>query len=235
MFYFGLSKRRPEYVRERILAGVRAELGPDYDIDAHFSPRYRPWDQRMCLVPNGDLFRSIREGRASVVTDQIAGFTENAIQLRSGQVLEADVVVTATGLVLQVLGGIQVEVDGRPVVFSDTVAYKGMMFSDVPNFASCFGYTNASWTLKCDLTCSYVCRLLNRMDRKGYRSVTPRLDDPAMGYQPWIDFSSGYIKRYIDQFPKQGVRAPWRLYQNYALDTLSLKLGSLDDGEMEFV
>jgi monooxygenase len=234
MFFFGLSRRRPEYVREKMLAGVRAELGPDYDVDVHFSPQYRPWDQRVCLVPNGDLFGAIREGRASVVTDQIEEFTETGVRLRSGALLEADIVVTATGLAMQVLGGVQIDLDGRPVVFSEKVAYKGMMFSDVPNFASCFGYTNASWTLKCDLTCAYVCRLLNRMDRKGYRSVTPRLDDPTMPHQPWIDFSSGYVKRSVAMFPKQGTRAPWRLYQNYALDTLVLKLGKLDDGEMEF-
>lgn len=234
MFFYGMSKRRPEYVKEKMLAGVRAELGPDYDVDAHFSPHYRPWDQRVCLVPNGDLFQSIREGRASVVTDHIDTFTESGILLRSGTLLEADIIVTATGLALQVIGGVQFDVDGRPVVFGDTVAYKGMMFSDVPNLASCFGYTNASWTLKCDLTCGYVCRILNLMAKKGYRSATPHLDDPSMGYQPWLDFSSGYIQRSIAKFPRQGNRAPWRLYQNYALDTLSLRLGTLDDGEMVF-
>jgi cation diffusion facilitator CzcD-associated flavoprotein CzcO len=234
MFFFNLSKKAPEYVKERILEGVRAQLGPDYDVASHFTPRYRPWDQRVCLVPNGDLFRAIREGRASVATDTVSTFTESGIELASGKTLDADLVVTATGLELTVLGGVQMEVDGARVDFSKTIAYKGMMFSDVPNFASCFGYTNASWTLKCDLTCGYVCRLLNRMQRRGYRQCTPRFDDSAMARRPWIDFSSSYIQRNIKNFPSQGARTPWKLHQNYALDLLSLRFGRLEDGAMQF-
>ncbi|HEX4336134.1 MAG TPA: NAD(P)/FAD-dependent oxidoreductase [Polyangiaceae bacterium] len=234
MFFFQLSKRRPEYVKSRILAGVRAELGPEYDVDSHFTPRYRPWDQRVCLVPNGDLFRSIREGHATVVTDTISTFTETGIELSSGATLDADLVVTATGLELKVLGGVTIEVDGAVVDFSKTIAYKGMMFSDVPNFASCFGYTNASWTLKCDLTCGYVCRLLNRMRARGYRQCTPRFDEASAERRPWMDFTSSYIQRNIANFPSQGARAPWKLHQNYALDLLSLRFGRLDDGAMEF-
>ncbi|HVW25037.1 MAG TPA: NAD(P)/FAD-dependent oxidoreductase [Polyangiaceae bacterium] len=233
LVFFQLSRRRPEYVKRRVLEGVRAELGPDYDVERHFTPSYRPWDQRVCLVPNGDLFAAIREGRASVVTDTISTFTESGIELASGEELDADLVVTATGLELEVCGGIAVSVDGRPVDFSKTIAYKGMMYSDVPNLASCFGYTNASWTLKCDLTCAYACRLLNRMRRHGYRQCTPRAREP-LPRTPYIDFSSGYIRRSIQRFPSQGTRAPWRLYQNYALDMLSLRFGRLDDGVMDF-
>jgi cation diffusion facilitator CzcD-associated flavoprotein CzcO len=221
-------------MKRLILKAVRQELGPDYDVDKHFTPRYNPWDQRMCLVPNGDLFQSIREGRTSVVTDQIETFTEQGLKLRSGAELEADLVVTATGLDLQVLGNLQLAVDGRDIDLPRTMSYKGMMYSDVPNLASAFGYTNASWTLKCDLTCEYVCRLLNHMDRHGYVQCTPRNTDPSIAEMPWIDFTSGYVQRSLARFPKQGSRAPWRLYQNYALDMMKLRFASVDDGVMEF-
>jgi cation diffusion facilitator CzcD-associated flavoprotein CzcO len=234
MVFFGLCKRSPERVKKMILDAVREELGPDYDVNRHFTPRYNPWDQRLCLVPNGDLFQAIRNGQVSVVTDHIETFTENGIQLRSGAQLEADLIVTATGLNLQVLGGMQIAVDGRNVDLAGTLNYKGMMYSDVPNLASAFGYTNASWTLKCDLTCEYVCRLLNHMDKHGYQQCTPRNSDPSITTEPWIDFSSGYVRRSIDKFPKQGSKAPWRLHQNYALDIMSLKFGSIEDGAMEF-
>jgi cation diffusion facilitator CzcD-associated flavoprotein CzcO len=234
MLFFQLCRKAPQKMKSLILRGVRNELGPDYDVERHFTPRYNPWDQRMCLVPNGDLFRAIKEGRASVVTDHIETFTEKGLLLRSGKELEADLIVTATGLNLQVLGGMQLSVDGRPVDLSRTLNYKGMMYSDVPNLASAFGYTNASWTLKCDLTCEYVCRLLNYMDERGYRQCTPRRNDPSIAEEPWIDFSSGYVQRSIAQFPKQGSKTPWRLHQNYALDILMLRFGSLDDGTLEF-
>jgi monooxygenase len=234
LLFFQLSRKAPQRMKNLILKGVRNELGPDYDVETHFTPRYNPWDQRMCLVPDGDLFRSIREGRASVVTDQIETFTEKGLLLRSGKELEADLIVTATGLNLQVFGGMQVSVDGRPVDLSRTLNYKGMMYSDVPNLASAFGYTNASWTLKCDLTCEYVCRLLNYMDERGHRQCTPRRNDSSIAEQPWIDFSSGYVQRSIAQFPKQGSKAPWRLHQNYALDIVMLRFGSIDDGTLEF-
>lgn len=234
MLFFNMSRRKPERVKRMILRGVREQLGPDYDVKTHFTPPYNPWDQRLCLVPNGDLFDSIKEGRASVVTDHIDTFTEKGILLKSGKELEADVIVTATGLNLKVLGGIDLTVDGRHVDFSQTMSYKGMMYSDVPNFASAFGYTNASWTLKCDLTCEYVCRLINHMDETGTRQATPRLKDGSVEEEPWLDFTSGYVQRSLDKFPKQGSKKPWKLYQNYALDIMALKFGKVDDGAMEF-
>jgi monooxygenase len=234
MYFYRLTRKKPDQVKAYIINLVRQQLGPDYDVRTHFTPRYKPWDQRLCLVPDGDLFAAIKDGRASVVTDQIATFTETGITLQSGATLEADIIVTATGLDLLALGGMQLTVDGRPVALSSTLAYKGMMYSDVPNLASAFGYTNASWTLKCDLTCEYVCRLLNHMKRTGQRQCTPRNRAGAVADEPWVDFSSGYIQRAIDKFPKQGAKAPWRLYQNYARDCLSLRFAAVKDGAMEF-
>jgi monooxygenase len=234
MYFFRLCKRRPEFVKQLILKGVQGALGPSYDVAKHFSPRYKPWDQRLCLVPDGDLFHAIRAGRASVVTEQIERFTEQGIRLKSGTELAADLVVTATGLQLNVLGDMQLSVDGQRVEPAKTLNYKGMMYSDVPNLASSFGYTNASWTLKCDLTCEYVCRLLNHMARHGHRQCTPRNTDPSVTPEPWIDFSSGYVQRALPMLPKQGSKPPWRLHQNYARDLMSLRFGKLDDGVMEF-
>jgi cation diffusion facilitator CzcD-associated flavoprotein CzcO/acetyl esterase/lipase len=234
MFFYRLSRRRPELVKQRIIAGVRHALGPDYDVDTHFTPSYKPWDQRLCLVPGGDLFDAVKSGRASIVTDHIERFTETGLLLKSGARLDADLIVTATGLNLQVLGGIRVTVDGAAVDLSTTMNYKGMMFSDVPNLASAFGYTNASWTLKSDLTARYVCRLLNHMDRTATRQCTPRRSDPGMAQEPTLDFTSGYVQRGIARFPKQGTRAPWKLYQNYLRDLVSLRLGRVEDGEMQF-
>jgi cation diffusion facilitator CzcD-associated flavoprotein CzcO len=235
MYFYRLCKRDPERVKNLILGGVRHALGPDYDVATHFTPRYKPWDQRLCLVPNGDLFDSLRSGKSSVVTDQIVTFTPNGIKLKSGKVLDADVVVTATGLDLQVLGGLALSVDGAPVDLSKTMNYKGLMYSGVPNLAAAFGYTNASWTLKCDLTCEYVCRTLNYMKANGYAQCTPRQNDPTVTEMPWVDFSSGYVLRAVEKFPKQGSRRPWRLYQNYALDIVSLKFGSMKDGAIEYL
>jgi cation diffusion facilitator CzcD-associated flavoprotein CzcO len=234
MFFFNLSRKRPKMVKKAILDQVTKELGPDYDVATHFKPRYNPWDQRMCLVPDGDLFAAIREGRASVVTDQIETFTEKGILLRSGGEIEADLIVTATGLELEVMGGMECFVDGEAVQPASKLSYKGMMLQDVPNMASAMGYTNASWTLKCDLTCEYVCRLLNFMKEKGYDRCTPRRNDPSVREENWIDFSSGYIQRSLHKFPKQGSKRPWRLYQNYLLDMATLELGRVDDGVMEF-
>lgn len=234
MLFFQLSRRRPDMIKKLIFNGVRKALGPDYDIGTHFTPRYNPWDQRLCLVPNGDLFEAIKAGRVDVVTDQIESFTRKGLALRSGRELEADVVVTATGLNLQLLGGVQLSVDGREVDLAKTLNYKGMMFSDVPNMASSFGYTNASWTLKCDLTCEYICRLLTHMDKHGYRQCTPRNVDPSLTVEPWIDFSSGYVQRSLHKLPKQGSRLPWKLHQNYAFDIMMLRYGRVDDGVMEF-
>jgi monooxygenase len=234
MYFFQLSRRKPERVKQLILGGVRIALGPDYDIGTHFTPRYNPWDQRLCLVPDGDLFNAIREKRASVVTNQIDTFTANGIRLQDGSELEADIIVTATGLNLQVLGGLEVSVDGRTIDFARALNYKGMMYSDVPNLASAFGYTNASWTLKCDLTCEYVCRLINYMDRRGYRQCMPHNVDPTITELPSLDFSSGYVQRSVAKMPKQGSKRPWRLYQNYALDIVSLRFGKVDDGVMRY-
>jgi cation diffusion facilitator CzcD-associated flavoprotein CzcO len=234
MLFFQLSRRRPDRIKKLILDAVRKELGPDYDVGTHFTPRYNPWDQRLCLVPNGDLFQAIRAGTVDVVTDQIETFTPQGIALRSGKQLEADVIVTATGLNLQLLGGVQVSVDGRDVALAKTLNYKGMMFSDVPNLVSSFGYTNASWTLKCDLTCEYVCRLLNHMQKHGYQQCTPRNVDPSVAEEPWIDFSSGYVQRSLEYLPKQGSKIPWKLHQNYAFDIMMLRYGRVDDGVMEF-
>jgi monooxygenase len=234
MFFFQLARRRPARFKRMVLGGVRMALGPDYDIATHFNPRYNPWDQRLCLVPDGDLFNSIREKTVSVVTSEIDRFTENGIRLKDGSELEADIIVTATGLVMQLLGGMQVAVDGRAVDFAKTLNYKGMMYSDVPNLASAFGYTNASWTLKCDLTCEYVCRLLNYMDRHGYRQCMPHNVDPSIEELPALDFSSGYVQRAIATLPKQGSKRPWRLFQNYAIDIVALRFGKVDDGVMKY-
>jgi cation diffusion facilitator CzcD-associated flavoprotein CzcO len=233
MLSFQLSRRRPELMKAVIRKAASRQLPPGFDVETHFNPTYDPWDQRLCLVPGGDLFAAIRSGRASVVTDAIESFTERGLALVSGAVLEADLIVTATGLQLLALGGIELAVDGRDVELSETMSYKGMMLSGVPNLAVALGYTNASWTLKCDLTCAYVCRLLNHMRDHGYRQCVPRRD-PSVPERPFIDFSSGYILRSIDEFPTQGSKAPWRLYQNYPRDILSLRFGALEDGAMEF-
>jgi len=233
LFFFHWARSRPEKVKHGIIARVRKALGPEFDVETHFTPRYNPWDQRLCLVPDDDLFDAIRGGRASVVTGNIERFTESGIRLADGTEIEADIVVTATGLVLELLGGMSVGVDGKDVEFSKALTYKGMMYSGVPNLASCFGYTNASWTLKCDLTCEYVCRLLQHMDRFGYAQATPRVDDPEMETVPWLDFTSGYVVRAMDRFPRQGTRAPWRLHQNYARDLAMVRFGSMEDGVLE--
>ncbi len=233
MFFFRMARRQPEKVKERIIGMVREHLGPDYDVGTHFTPRYNPWDQRLCLVPDADLFDSLKAGTSSVITDQIDHFTATGITLSSGRQVPADVVVTATGLELQLLSDVAFSVDGEPVDLSKTFNYKGMMYSDVPNLASSFGYTNASWTLKADLTCAYVCRLLNTMARRGVRQATPRITGAALQPEPFLDFSSGYVTRAMEKFPKQGDRKPWKLYQNYLLDILTLRFGSVDNG-MEF-
>jgi monooxygenase len=231
-YFFRLARKYPAKAKERIIEMVRGELGPDYDIGAHFTPSYNPWDQRLCLVPDADLFAAIREGKADVVTDTIERFTPTGMKLHSGRELEADLVVTATGLEIQLMSDIPFSVDGKPVDWSRHISYKGMMFSDVPNLALSFGYTNASWTLKADLTASYVTRLLGAMRKRGMRQVTPRLGAP-IEEAPFLDFTSGYVRRAMDKFPRRGTRAPWRVDQNYMRDVMALKYGGLDQ-EMEF-
>ena len=234
MLTFQLSRRAPRVMRTLLRKGVMRQLPAGYDVDTHFRPRYDPWDQRLCFVPDGDLFRAIRKGEASIVTDRIETFTEDGLRLASGADLEADVIVTATGLNLLALGGMTLAVDGREVELSETVGYKGMMLSGVPNLAVALGYTNASWTLKCDLVSEYVCRLLNHMDELGCRQCTPRAPDPALPTEPFIDLASGYVLRSVDRLPKQGARPPWRLHQNYVRDVLMLRRGALEDEGIAF-
>lgn len=233
LLFFQLARRKPAEVRRRLLQELRNELGPDYDIATHFTPSYNPWDQRLCLVPDSDLFRAIRGGTASVVTDDTERFTSGGILLRSGCLLEADVIVTATGLKLQLLSDVQFTLDGEVRDLSRCIAYKGMMFDDVPNLAYSFGYTNASWTLKADLTASYVCRLLNHMAKTGTDICVPRRQ-AGVREVPLLDFTSGYVQRSLHILPKQGDRAPWRVHQNYPRDLAALKWGRLEDGVMEF-
>ena len=234
---YNKTRTDPEKVKKLLLGGIQLELGADYDIAKHFTPNYNPWDQRLCLVPNGDFFKAMREGKASVVTDHIASFTETGIQLASGEHLEADVIVTATGLELVTLGEMDFIVDGEQVDFSQTWTYKGFAYSDIPNMASTFGYINASWTLRSDLTAEYVCRLLNHMRKKGVAQCTPRLreQDRNMKQRPWIDgFSSGYMQRMMHRMPRQGDHEPWINPQNYRRDKKMFKHSPIDDGAMQF-
>lgn len=233
MFFYGLAKKRPSFMKRLIAKGVAKEVGEEI-ADRHFKPKYNPWDQRLCIVPDSDMFAAIRDGKASVVTGEIETFTETGVRLTSGQEIEADIVVTATGLVLKIMDGIDLTVDGEPVVLSEKIAYKGMMYNDVPNLAQAFGYTNASWTLKCDLTSEYVCRLINHMDEHGFTSCTPRLNDESVTREPALDFNSGYVLRALNEIPSQGSKHPWRLHQNYFKDLRMLRYGDVNDGTMEF-
>lgn len=234
MFFFNRARTRPEEIKTKIIELVEEELGPDYDIETHFTPRYNPWDQRLCLVPDNDFFDALNNGSSSIVTDEIETFTEKGLLLKSGQELEADIIVTATGLDLIVAGGVETFVDGAQIDFSKTFVYKGMMYSGVPNMAFSFGYTNASWTLRADLTCSYVCRLINHMDKTGTRQCMPVLEDPNMEPDDLLDFSSGYVRRAVERLPKQGPEEPWRQHQNYVLDLMALRYGKVDDGTITF-
>jgi cation diffusion facilitator CzcD-associated flavoprotein CzcO len=232
-FFYSLARKRPELFKWMVTKGLRKELGEKYD-SRHFTPPYNPWDQRLCFAPDADLFHAIREGRVSVVTDHIETFTEKGLLLKSGEHLDADIVVTATGLVLKLFSGMQLFVDGAPVEMPATFVYKGMMFSDIPNLAFAVGYTNASWTLKCDLTAQYVCRLLNYMDHHNYAVCTPRVNDKDLEEEPVIDFNSGYVLRALHTLPRQGSKTPWRLHQNYMKDLRMMRYGRVDDGTMEF-
>jgi cation diffusion facilitator CzcD-associated flavoprotein CzcO len=234
MYFYNAARKNPDGAKQRIVAMAKAQLGPGIDMAKHFTPRYNPWDQRLCLVPDGDLFKAIRTAKAAVVTDEIETFTETGLKLRSGEELPADIIVTATGLVMRAMGGMQLVVDGKIVKPGSTMSYKGMMFSDVPNLASTFGYTNASWTLKADLTAEYLCRILNKMQRGGYAYCTPRNTDPSVIPDATPPLSSGYMQRGKDVMPKQGSKRPWKLYQNYAKDMLALRFGTIDDGALVF-
>jgi monooxygenase len=234
IYVYSLSRRRPALVRKFLLDQVREALGKDYDIKTHFTPSYNPWDQRLCAVPEGDMFKAIREQRAEVVTEQVERFTERGIRLQSGRELAADIIVLATGLNLKFMGGAQLSVDGRAVDPSQLYVYRGMMFGNVPNLAQVFGYTNASWTLKSDLTGDFICRLLNYMRKTGTSVAMPRLQEGTVEEEPMLNLNSGYVLRSVGQFPKQGTRLPWRLYQNYILDFLQLRLRPLRDKVLEF-
>jgi len=233
MFFFNLARSAPGFVKKGVLKQIRKELGEDFDVETHFSPSYDPWDQRFCLAPDGDFFEALKTDKADIVTDRIKTFDETGLQLESGAHLDADLVIPATGLAMQIGGGMEIEVDGRPLHAPDHVTYRGMMLSDVPNMALCFGYTNASWTLKIDLTCERVCRMLNHMDQTGADYAVP--EPPAdLETLPLLDFSSGYVQRALPDLPKQGAVTPWRTYQNYLMDMLTIRYGKLDDGHLRF-
>lgn len=233
MFLYQFSQKRPESMKAFIMKGVHRGLKTK-EMDEHFKPNYNPWDQRLCLVPDGDFFKSIRKGKAKIVTDHIEQFTENGIKLKSGEVLVSDIIVSATGLKLQLLGGMTVDIDGAEVKPNTLHSYKGVMFSDVPNFAFAVGYTNASWTLKCDLNCQFVTRVLNYMEAHNKSMVVPRFDESKYGSEPLLDFDAGYVQRALDSLPKQGSKKPWKVHQNYIKDTISLKLEKINNSNLEF-
>lgn len=233
MLLYRLARAKPDLAKQRIVEMARHQLGPGFDVATHFTPSYKVWDQRVCVVPDGDMFRAIRKGQASVVTDHIARFTERGLLLKSGQELEADVVVMATGLSLSILGGAAITVDGRPFAPNEAMSYKGMMLSDLPNCVMSFGYTNASWTLKADLTAEWVCRLLKHMDRRGQQVAVVRRE-PGVTPAPFLSFTSGYVQRAAALLPQQGSRRPWQVYQNYLQDMMTIRYGRIADGVIRF-
>lgn len=232
--FYQLCRRAPDAAKKLLRKGLEVGLPADFDIDTHFNPHYAPWDQRMCVIPDADLFRTIRRGAVSVVTDRIRTFTKTGILLESGKEIAADIIVTATGLQLLACGGMKIDVDGREVDMTSTFIYKGLMLSDVPNFAMCAGYINASWTLRAELSTNYVCRLLEHMDKHGYRICVAHANENTVDTRPLLDLSAGYVQRSSDLFPKQGTKAPWYFPQNYFLDSIMMRLGSVADGVMEF-
>ena len=234
LLYYQACRRAPERARRYFRRTVARELPPGVDVDVHLKPHYQPWDQRVCVLPDADLFRAMRAGRAEVVTDQVVKFTRAGVLLQSGRELPADLIVTATGLKLLPCGGIRLALDGAAVQPGERLTYKGLMLSDVPNCAACVGYTNASWTLRAELSARYVCRLLRHMGRHGYAVCVPRCDLAAVGARPLLGLTSGYVQRAAGLFPKQGAKAPWVLRQNYLLDLLSLGFGKVDDGALVF-
>ncbi len=231
---YKMIRANPEKAGERLLNLVREQLPVGYDVEKHFHPRYNPWDQRLCVVPDGDLFKTISAGRASVETDEIETFTESGVRLKSGKTLAADIIVTATGLTLETMGGAKASVDGRVVNLGDTFTYRGFACSGLPNLAFVFGYTNSSWTLRADLISHYVCRLINFMDKHGYDIATPVNDDPSLKPEPFLNLTAGYILRALDRMPKQGDRDPWRNPQSYFRDIWILRGARIDDGVMRF-
>jgi cation diffusion facilitator CzcD-associated flavoprotein CzcO len=231
---YQLSQRAPDRMRRMLRDGAAKVLPPGYEVDKHFNPRYRPWDQRLCLVPDSDLFKAISAGRASVVTDEIETFTEHGVRLKSGDELEADIIVSATGLQMLALGAVRLKVDGAAVEPGREFIYKGTMLSNVPNFAFCIGYTNASWTLRADLASTYVCRVLNHMDRHGYRMCRPACDPASLEARPLLNLNSGYVQRAAADLPKQAATKPWLIRQNYILDSLTMKVSRLEDGILQF-
>lgn len=233
MYFYNAARRKPERAKSTIIRLAQDELGDGFDI-SHFTPRYNPWDQRLCLVPDSDLFKAIREGRASVVTDEIETFTESGLKLKSGEELSADIIVTATGLKLKMLGGLQLFVDGNKLELGTVLNYKGVMYGDVPNLGATFGYINASWTLKADLTSEYLCRVLGYMDRHGYAVCRPHNSDPNVTADTSLPLNSGYFQRAAGTLPLQGSKPPWRLNQNYARDLVALRFGRVDDGTLQF-
>jgi cation diffusion facilitator CzcD-associated flavoprotein CzcO len=231
---YQLSRRRPQVMKAALRRGLEKALPAGYDIDKHFTPRYDPWDQRLCLVPDSDLFKSLADGTAEIVTDRISTFTEKGIELEAGDELDADLIITATGLNLLFLGGIRVIVDGEERDMARAMTYKGMMLADIPNFAFTLGYTNASWTLKADLTAEYICRLLAHMDAHGYTQCVPEVNDPSIVEEPLMPLAAGYVLRAVDQLPKQGSKEPWKLRMNYPIDLRALRYGELEDGALQF-
>jgi monooxygenase len=231
---YQISRRFPNYMRETLMRMARRRLPAGYDVEKHFGPRYQVWDQRLCLAPNGDLFRTIRHGNADVVTETIDRFTTTGIRLTSGDELQADIIITATGLNLQLFGGAAIRRNGVPVELHETMAYKGMMLTGMPNMAFTIGYTNASWTLKADLVSEFVCRVLNYMDAKGFDTVVPQHPGDSVDERPLMDFTPGYVLRALDYLPKAGSVTPWRLKQNYLLDLRLIRRGRVDDEALRF-
>ena len=233
-WFFKRARKDPKLIKEFLIGVVKEKLSPEYDVDKHFTPSYNPWEQRLCLVPDGDLFNAINEGKASVVTDHIDSFTSDGIKLKSGDELPADIIVTATGLKLKICSNIEIKVDDETIDISDTMTFKGMMVSNVPNVVWTFGYTNASWTLRADLTAEYTCKILNYMDKHDYKVATPSPNSEVGEDGTWLDFNSGYVTRSAHLFPRNGDRDPWRNTQNYIKDVVDLRYGKVNDEELIF-